>query len=78
MNPILIVQLLTTFGPSAISLIDGLIKKIESKGDVSSSEWTTLSADVRVTSKDIMLNALKQAGIDTSSPQGSTLLAAVS
>lgn len=74
----LILQLLTTFGPSAITLIDGLIKKIEAKGDVTADEWTTLSADVRVTSKDVMLAALKQAGIDAASPQGIALLAAAS
>lgn len=71
-----IVQLLTTFGPPAITLIDGLIKKAEAGGTVTSAEWTTLSADVRVTSKDVMLKALAQAGIDPTSTQGIALLAA--
>lgn len=78
MNPALIAQLLATFGPSAISLIDGLIKKIETKGDVTAEEWEVLSADVRVSSKDVMLEALKQAGIDPASPQGIALLTAAS
>lgn len=78
MSAALIAQLLATFGPSAITLIDGLIKKIEAKGDVTTDEWTILSTSVRVTSKDVMLAALKQAGIDAASPQGVALLAAAS
>lgn len=76
MNPALIAQLLATFGPSAITLIDGLIKKIEAKGDVTSDEWAILSSDVRKSSSDVMLEALKEAGIDPTSQQGITLLAA--
>lgn len=78
MSAALIAQLLATFGPSAIQLIDGLIKKIETKGDVTADEWTILSKDVRVTSSDVMLNALKQTGINPASPQGVALLAAAS
>lgn len=76
MSPILIVQLLTTFGPSAITLIDGLINKIETKGDVSAAEWATLSASTRQTARDRMLLTLTTAGIDPASPQGVALLAA--
>ncbi len=78
MNPVLIAQLLATFGPSAISLIDNLIKKIESKGDVSSDEWTALSADVRQTGRDRMIAVLASNGIDPRSPQGIALIAAAS
>lgn len=78
MSAALIAQLLATFGPSAIALIDGLIKKIEAKGDVTADEWTTLTADVRVTSKDVMLKALATAGVDPTSQQGIALLAAAS
>ncbi len=78
MDPILIAQLLATFGPPAVTLIDGLIKKVEAKGDVSSDEWTTLSSDVRQTAKDRMLVVLKAANIDPTSPQGVALLAAAS
>lgn len=74
----LIAQLLAAFGPSAINLIDTLIKKIESKGDVTVAEWDTLSADVRQTGKDRMLKTLQIANIDPASPQGLALLAAAS
>lgn len=78
MNPVLIAQLLATFGPPAITLIDGLIKKIETKGDVTSAEWDTLSEEVRQTGKDRMLLVLKTAGIDPTSAQGIALLSAAS
>jgi hypothetical protein len=78
MSAALIAQLLATFGPSAIGLIDDLIKKIEAGGDVSSVEWTQLSADVRRTGKDRMIAVLAQAGIDPLSEHGKALLAAAS
>lgn len=78
MNAALIAQLLATFGPSAIGLIDTLITKIQTKGEVSAAEWVALSADLRRTGKDIMLAALAQAGIDPNSTQGQALLAAAS
>jgi hypothetical protein len=78
MNPILIAQLLVTFGPPAITLIDDLIKKIETKGDVTAAEWQTISTDVRRTAKDRMLVTLQTAGIDPTSPQGVAMLAAAS
>lgn len=71
-----IVQLLTTFGPPAITLIDGLIAKAEARGTVSLAEWTTLSASVRTTAKDEMNKVLSGAGVDPSSTQGSAALAA--
>lgn len=76
MSAALIAQLLATFGPSAIQLIDTLIQKIETKGDVSAAEWTTLSASVRTTAKDEMNKVLSGAGIDPSSTQGATALTA--
>ncbi len=78
MSAALIISLLTTFGPSAITLIDGLIQKIETKGDVTAAEWANLSASVRQTGKDRMLIVLQTAGIDPASPQGVALLAAAS
>lgn len=78
MSAALIAQLLATFGPSAISLIDSLITKIETKGEVTAAEWATLTADVRQTGKDRMLVVLKTAGIDPASAQGAALLAAAS
>lgn len=76
MSAALIAQLLATFGPSAITLIDGLIKKSEASGDVSFEEWAILSKDARKSSLDVMLEALKDSGIDPTSPQGVALLAA--
>ncbi len=78
MSAALIIQLLATFGPSAITLIDGLIKKVETKGDVTPDEWATLTASVRQTGKDRMLIVLQTAGIDPASSQGIALLAAAS
>lgn len=73
-----IAQLLATFGPPAIQLIDDLIVRIEAKGDVTVTEWQTLSTAVRQTAKDRMLVVLKNANIDPASPQGVALLAAAS
>ena len=73
-----ILMLINTFGPGAITLIDGLIAKIEAKGTVSSTEWITLSAGVRLSAKDVMAGVLQKAGIDPASPQGVALLAAAS
>lgn len=78
MSAALIIQLLATFGPSAIKLIDDLIGKIETKGDVTAAEWQTISAAVRQTAKDRMLVTLQTAGIDPTSPMGVALIAAAS
>ena len=78
MSPVLIAQLLATFGPSAITLIDTLITKIQANGEVTAAEWTSLSAAVRQTAKDRMAVALQTAGIDAASPQGIAMLGAAS
>lgn len=78
MSAALIAQLLATFGPSAITLIDSLITKIEANGSVTAAEWTTLSAGVRTSAKDLMLSTLQKLGIDPASAQGVALLAAAS
>lgn len=74
----LIVTLLTTFGPSAIGLIDKLIAKWETNGAVTAAEWADLRASAMSTAKDRMLAALTQYGVDPTSPQGVALLAAAS
>lgn len=76
MSAALIISLLETFGPDAINLIDGLIVKIETKGDVSSAEWATLRASGDQTAKDRMTAMLTQAGIALDSDQGKAFLAA--
>lgn len=73
-----IVSLLTTFGPSAITLIEGLIKKAETGGTMSSAEWETLTASLQVKGKDLMLSTLQKLNIDPASAQGVALLAAAS
>lgn len=78
MSAALIAQLLATFGPSAIQLIDTLIAKISANGAVTADEWTTLKASISQSAKDRMLVQLKAAGIDPSGPQGVALLAAAS
>lgn len=74
----LIVQLLATFGPSAVALIDKLIAKWETNGAVTAQEWTDIRAAAMQTAKDRMLAQLTAAGIDPASPQGVAFLAAAS
>lgn len=72
----LIVQLLTIFGPSAISLIDSLITKWENNGSVTAAEWSDLAASLKLSAQDHMKARLAVAGIALDSPQGVALLAA--
>lgn len=76
MSTALIISLLETFGPPAIKLIDGLIVKIETKGEVTAAEWAAMRADGNQTAKDRMLLMLQQAGVDPNSDQGKSMLAA--
>lgn len=74
----LIIQLIATFGPSAITLIDTLITKFQTNGVVSADEWTALSASLKLSAADHMKAQLAAAGIDPASTQGAALLALVS
>lgn len=76
MSAAAIASLIETFGPEAIKLVDGLIVKIETKGDVSAAEWAALRASGQQTAKDRMTAMLQQAGVDPESDQGKALLAA--
>lgn len=78
MSPVIIAQLLATFGPSAIGLINTLIQKFETNGVVTAAEWATLSASISQTAKQRMMFALQQAGVDPTSAQGVALLNATS
>jgi hypothetical protein len=71
----LILQLLTTFGPPAVTLIDGLITKWQTSGVVTPEEWAAISASLKLSATDHMTSQLKAAGIDLSSPQAVALLA---
>lgn len=71
-----IAALIEEFGPLAIKLVDGLIVKIETNGNVSAAEWATLRASENQTAKDRMTAMLNQAGVALDSPQGLSMLAA--
>ena len=70
----LVIQLLSTFGPSAINLITTLIAKWETSGTVTSAEWSTLTASLAQTAQMRMQAALAAAGIDPNSAQGKSML----
>lgn len=70
----IILQLLATYGPTAIDLIDKLIVKFQTNGIVTPEEWAQLSGPLRLTANDHMLARLKAAGIDPASDQGKALL----
>lgn len=74
MSAALIAQLIATFGPGAIQLVDALIVKIEQNGTVSSTEWQAMTANARVTAAQQMANRLTAAGIDPNSPQGQMMV----
>ena len=74
----LLTQLLITFGPSAVALIDKLIAIWTTTGTVSAQQWADLRTAALQTAKDRMLLQLQAAGIDPNSPQGVALLAAAS
>lgn len=71
----LIIQLLATFGPSAVTLIDTLISKWQTSGSVTPDEWAALSAGLKLSAQDHMKASLVAAGIDPASSQGVALLA---
>lgn len=73
----LILTLLATYGPSAIALIDSLIKKWETNGTVTADEWGTLSASLKLSAADHMTAQLTAAGIDLTDPHAVALLALV-
>ena len=74
MPPQLIIQLLATFGPSAIALIDSLITKWQNQSAVTPEEWATLSAALRLSARDHLAARLSAAGIALDSPLAKTLL----
>jgi hypothetical protein len=73
----LILQLLTTFGPSAIALIDTLIAKANASGTVTPEEWASLSASLKLNAADHMTAQLTAAGIPLTDPHAVALLALV-
>ncbi len=70
----LVLQLLATYGPTAVDLIDKLISKWEANGPVTPEEWAALSPLLKKSAKDHMLARLQAAGIDPASDQGKALL----
>lgn len=74
----LIVQLLATFGPPAIALIDQLIAQWQANGPVTAEQWAALSAQLKQNAAARMTAVLAAQGIDPASPQGKALLALAS
>ena len=71
-----ILALIEEFGPTAIGLVEFLIKKIETGGMVSGDEWAAQIALLKRTATDEMTDRLKAAGIALDSPEAKALLAA--
>lgn len=71
----IIIQLIVTFGPGAIALIDQLITLAENKGAVTAAQWTTLSASLKQNATDVMTAQLTAAGISLTSAEGAAMLA---
>lgn len=71
----LIAQLIITLGPSALSLVTGLIAKWETNTPVTSTEWASMTAATTQTAADRMKANLIASGIDPTSPQGIAMLA---
>lgn len=70
----LIVQLLATFGPSAVNLVDTLITQWKSNADVTPEQWSALSASLKQTAQDRMKAQLVSAGVDLNSPAAQAML----
>lgn len=70
----LIIQLIVQVG---LPLTQQLIALWEKGGTVSSADFTALIATTGVTARQVLLNQLKLANVDPSSPQGIALLALV-
>lgn len=75
MNPAVIAQLLATFGPAAISLIDALIVKIEQNGNVSAEEWQGYRNNAMQSAQQLLLQRVTLAGLDPKDPKVAALLA---
>ena len=78
MEAAVIIQLISTFGPPAIGLIDNLITIAENKGIVTAAQWATLSASLKQNAASIMTAQLTAAGISLTSPEGVAMLALAS
>ena len=70
-----IIQLLITFGPSAVQLIDQIYAKFQNKSDVTAAEWAELRVFASQSAQDRMKAQLLAAGVDLNSPQAVALLA---
>jgi hypothetical protein len=75
MSAVLIAQLLATFGPSAISLVETLIGNIENNQPVTASQWAQLQASLKQTAADKMKLQLAAANIPLTDPHAAALLA---
>lgn len=71
-----IVQLLITFGPAGLDLVEKLIKKFETGGPVTSAEWADMRTVGLDNGKDRMIAVLTKAGVDLNSPMAVALITA--
>lgn len=77
MSAILIGQLLATYGPSAINLINQLITLIETNGTVTAVQWAAMISGITATTaQSEMAKELAAAGILPTDPRYIALIAA--
>jgi hypothetical protein len=77
MTPAIIIQLIATYGPSAINLITQLIALAESNTTVTSSQWATLISSIATTTAQTeMAKELAAAGIAPTDPRYIALVGA--
>lgn len=74
MSAVLIAQLLATFGPSAIQLITQLIQLAETNTSITSAQWSTLIASLEKTPSNVAVDALKAAGVDTTTTKAQDIV----
>lgn len=68
MSAAVILQLVTTFGPSAVQFVTQLIQLAESNANVTSAQWAALIASLEQKPSDVATSALQNAGVDTTTP----------
>lgn len=73
-----IIGLLATYGPGAVQLVTKLIALFESGSSVTSAQWATLIADLKVTAVDRLKAELTKQGVDLTSPLAVSLIAQAS
>ena len=77
MGASLIIQLITTLGPSAVSLITQLITAAENNQNVTAAQWSAMIAGIEASNASVeMAKALQAAGIAPTDPRYIALVGA--